>query len=99
MPARFQAIDSFHLPERKLFCIGGTVLEGTVKSGMLLSIPFSSFFEMTEPIHSVERATTSEGTRIVLTFRLKDEDHAVVLMGLNLGAGEVLDVIEAAANP
>ena len=95
MKAVFRASGSFHIPEKKFFCIPGDITQGNVKAGMIVNIPFNSCLSMTAPIHAIEIASTSSGTRIVLVIDLGEDDEAEIWKGLNLGGGEMLE-IEAA---
>ncbi len=73
MSARFQVRDGFDLPSRRAWVLRGSIVEGSVRSGMFLSFPFNDSVTMSAEIDAVE-AVDGPGRASAIGLLLKYED-------------------------
>lgn len=88
--AKFHVRNTFELPERQLFVLAGSVIEGEVSKGMLIHVPFNPMLHMTERIDAVERLTGKDGISIGLCLKA-DRELAEFWRGTNV-ENEILEV-------
>lgn len=89
---KFHIRDTFTVEGRPHFVLAGTVVEGTIRPGMVVCIPFNASLTMTARIDCIEFARRSGGLEdTCLCIRCDDPDELAVWRGLNLG-GETLEV-------
>jgi hypothetical protein len=81
---RFHVRDTFEIPDQKLFVMAGSVVEGEIRTGMLVHIPFNSSFATTARIHSIEFARRQGGEDVCLCIESEPE-LAEFLRDLNIG--------------
>ena len=99
MPALFRVEDTFAITLRGLFVLSGEVVEGTVRTGMLLQVPLNDAVTMTAPVHGVEFVDgPGQRSRIGLTLQYEDEADLAFWRGLNL-QGHDFAVVEPADSP
>ncbi len=68
---KFYVRTSFELPEQELFVLAGSIVEGEVRTGMFVLVPFSSSVTTTFRIHRVEYALHKEGEDVCLCIKLE----------------------------
>ncbi|HSJ23171.1 MAG TPA: hypothetical protein VK929_00705 [Longimicrobiales bacterium] len=92
MEAVFRAETAFPLDQRKVIVVQGRIVEGSVRAGMFLHIPFNPAVKMTARIDSVEYIDHQIGGESSIGLCLKYEDtlHRNVLLGLNIGAEDLV---------
>ncbi len=56
---KFQVMDTFESPNRQLFVMAGSVVQGEVQPGMWVNVPCSEFMTVRAPILELETATRS----------------------------------------
>lgn len=89
---KFHVKDSFEIPDWKLFVMAGSIVEGEIRTGMFVHIPFNSSLATTDRIHSIEFARRQGGEDVCLCIESEPE-LAEFLHDLNIG-GEIFEVIE-----
>ena len=93
MFARFLVSESFPITvsSRQLFVLAGDIVEGTIKSGMQVVIPFNSALSLKLPIHGVEFVDRMESpeSKVALTIRCDNKDELQMLLDLDLRAEEI----------
>jgi hypothetical protein len=88
--ARFHVRDTFEIPERKLFVLAGSIVEGDIQPGMFIRVPFNSSIQMTVRFHSIEFARRKDGEEPCLCVVVESE-LAMILRTLNI-RDEIVDV-------
>ena len=93
--ARFYINQSFklNLGDKQSYVLAGQVLEGSVRAGMVVRIPFNSSFSMSAPFDRIEFARRGDGVEDVCLCFDCDDDNLDLWEGLNLSEEEV-DVLE-----
>jgi len=92
---KFRVKDSLYLPNRQIFALTGEILEGTIKNGMKISVPFNSATAMSLVIDSIEFVLkTGEASDVALCIKCADSDEAELLRSLAL-KDETLDISPA----
>jgi hypothetical protein len=81
---RFHVRETFEIPDRKLFVLAGSIVEGQIRPGMFVPVPFNSSLEMTARIHSIEFARRSGGEDVCLCIE-SEPDALDLWRGLNIG--------------
>ena len=81
---RFHVRDTFEIPDRKLFVMAGSVVEGEIRAGMFVRVPFNPSLGMTARIHSIEFARRQDGEEVCLCIESKPE-LVEIFRGLNIG--------------
>jgi hypothetical protein len=81
---KFHVKDTFEIPDRKLFVIAGSVLEGEIRAGMFVHIPFNSSVARTAQIHCVEFARR-QGREDVCLCVESEPELAELFRDLNIG--------------
>jgi len=95
MNAKFLAKGTmaFDRDGRKITLIYGDVIEGEVKQGMYVNIPFNPSFSMACEIESVEFIDIKIGVESYVALLLKTEEdpdeEAELIMGLNISDEEL----------
>lgn len=89
MTARFLVDRSYVLPDRSLYVAEGTIVEGTVVPGMLLTIGLNNSLSMAWPIAGVEFVRRSESELVALTVRCEDADEVEFLQSFELSKEEI----------
>lgn len=72
--------------------MAGSVVEGQLRAGMFVHVPFNSSLDMTAQIHSIEFARRQGSEEVNLCFELKP-DALKLWRGLNIG-DETLEITE-----
>ncbi len=88
--SKFHVRDTFELPEKRLFVLAGSVVEGEIAAGMFVRVPLNPRFGVTERIHSVERIIRDGGADVALCVEA-NQDLVEFWRGLNVD-GDILDV-------
>ena len=83
---RFHVKDTFEIPDRKLFVLAGSIVEGQIKTGMVVRIPLSSSHGVRLHIHSIEFARRA-GSEDVCLCIWSGPNFAEALRGINIGGG------------
>jgi hypothetical protein len=95
--ARFRAADTFVIHSRRYFVIAGEIVEGTVRAGMLLSVPLNGSVAMTTPVHAVEFVDDpGRKSQVGLVIACEDDFEVELWQALGIG-GEILDLHESEA--
>jgi hypothetical protein len=81
---RFYVRDTFEIPDRKLFIMAGSIVEGDIQAGMFVCVQFNPSFAVTVRIHSVEFARRQSGEDVCLCIE-SEPDLTELLRGLNIG--------------
>jgi hypothetical protein len=89
MTARFLVDRSYVLPSRSLYVAEGTIVEGTVVPGMLLTIGLNNSLSMAWPIAGVEFVRRSESELVALTVLCEDADEVDFLQSFELSKEEI----------
>ncbi len=89
---KFHVKDTFEIPDRKLFVMAGSIVEGEIRTGMFVHIPFNSSLATTARIHSIEFARRQDGEDVCLCIESEPE-LAEFLHDLNIG-DEIFEVTE-----
>jgi hypothetical protein len=87
---RFHVSDTFELPDRRLFVMAGSIVEGEIRKGMFVYIPFNSSLGTTVRIHSIELARRQDREVVCLCVESEPE-LAQLLRDLNI-ADETFEV-------
>ncbi len=66
---KFQVMDTFESPERQIFVLAGSVVEGEVQPGMWVNVPCGEFMTLRAPILKVESITRSGREDVCLCVR------------------------------
>jgi hypothetical protein len=82
---RFHVRDTFEILDRKLFVMAGSVVEGEIRKGMFVRVPFNSSLDMTARIHSIEFARRLGGSEDVCLCIESEPELAEILRGLDIG--------------
>lgn len=90
----FRVESAFQIPERSITVLGGDIVEGVIRPGMILLIPLNSQLSVSVPIDSIELASTANGSRPCLCIR-GDPAEREHLLSLNF-VGETLEVVDTA---
>ena len=87
---KFHVNRTFKLPDRQLFVMSGSVLEGEILPGMFVHIPCNSSLDITARIQSIETALRQGAEDVCLCIQ-SDDDEADFLSGFNI-RDEVIEV-------
>ena len=87
---KFHVKETFDLPDRKLFVMAGSILEGEIQPGMSVHIRCNPSFDITAPIHSIETALR-QGVEDVCLCIQSDHEEADFLSAFNI-RDETLEV-------
>ena len=88
--SQFHVKDTFEIPDRKLFVMAGSIIEGNIRTGMFVHVPFSSSLATTIRIHSIEFARRQGAEDVCLCIQSEPE-LAEFLRSLNI-SDETLEV-------
>lgn len=91
MPARFRCEGTFVLASRSLFILGGTILEGVVRIGMKVLIPWNRHTSTPMIVDAVE--FMDPGGKIVLCVKYKNQEELDLMQAFNIG-DEELELID-----
>jgi hypothetical protein len=86
--ARFRVRDTFDIPGRGIF-VAGSIVEGDVRSGMLLKIPLNSTVTVVMPVRSVEFMCRDGREDVCLCVDTDNEIGILRALGIE---GEMLEV-------
>jgi hypothetical protein len=89
--AKFHVKDTFELPDRKLFVMAGSIVEGEIQKGMFIRVPCNTLLDMTARIHSIEFARRQGGSEDVCLCIESEPELLAILRGLNIG-DETFDI-------
>jgi hypothetical protein len=81
---QFRVRTTFELPERGLFVMAGSIVEGEIQVGMFVHVPFNSQLSMTARIRCIEFARHGGGEDVCLCFESVPE-MAEIWRALNIG--------------
>ena len=96
MTATFHVSHTVHFENQRLFVLQGKILQGTVRPGMILSIPFNPTVHMTAPMHGVESFAGSSDAPTGITISYADDTELAFWRGLNI-SDEVLEITDLSA--
>lgn len=88
---KFYVRHTFEIPERNLFVMAGEIVEGDVRAGMFLRVPFNSRLAMTARIHSIEFARRLGGSEDVCLCFEAESNALDLWRGLSIG-GEIFEI-------
>jgi len=63
---KFHVRDTFELPDRELFVLAGSIVEGEIQRGMFVRVPFNSETGIRLLIDSIEMASHQDGEDVCL---------------------------------
>lgn len=63
---RFHVRDTFEIPDRKLFVLAGSIVEGEIQKGMFVRVPLNSETGIRLLIDSIEFARRQDGEDVCL---------------------------------
>jgi hypothetical protein len=90
---KFHVKNTFMVEGRPYFVLAGTIMEGTIRPGMVVGVPFHSSLMMTAQIDYIEFARRLGGHEdTCLCIRCDDPDELAVWRGMNL-VDETLEVV------
>jgi hypothetical protein len=81
---KFHVKDTFEIPDRRLFVMAGSIVEGEIRAGMFVHIGFNPAFATTARIHSIEFARREGGEDVCLCIEA-DRELAEFMRDLNIG--------------
>jgi hypothetical protein len=87
---RFQIRETFELPDRKVFVLAGSIIEGEIRTGMFIRVPLNSEICIRLLIDSIEFARRTGGEDVCLCIS-SGPNFPEVLRGLDV-CGETFDV-------
>jgi hypothetical protein len=93
---KFRIDETFALESVLKYVLGGEIIEGVVKSGMFIQIPFNDQIRMTAAIHGVEFIDRSGRTTVGLTVKVQDADELQLWRDLRL-VNQVVEISTDAA--
>jgi hypothetical protein len=83
--AKFHVRDTFEIAtDRNLFVLAGSIVEGVVRQGMFIRVPFNSSFAVTAQIHSIEFARRRGGGEDICLCIASKPQLAEIFRGLDL---------------
>ena len=82
---RFHVRDTFAISDKKLFVLAGFVIEGEIKAGMVVRLPFSASIMMTEVIDHLQHVQRPDGDVVCLCLRCPTAEEAALwdALGIN----------------
>lgn len=81
---RFHVRDTFAIGDKNLFVLAGFVIEGEIKDGMLVRLPFSATIMLTEPIDHIRHLQRPDGDVVCLCLQCDTTDDAALWHALQL---------------
>jgi hypothetical protein len=82
---RFHVRDTFEITtDRKLLVMAGSIVEGEIRAGMFVHVPFHLSLDMTARIHSIEFARRPGRENVCLCF-VPEPDALELWRGLKIG--------------
>lgn len=87
---RFYVRSTFEIPDRKLFVLAGTIVEGEIRRGMFVRVPLNSQTGVRLLIDSIEFARRQDGEDVCLCI-WSGSNFADVLRGMDM-SDETVDV-------
>ena len=81
---KFHVRDTFEIPDRQLFVLAGSIVEGEIRAGMFVRVSFNSSLDMTVRINCIEFARRQGGEDVCLCIESEPE-LAEMLRGLDIG--------------
>jgi hypothetical protein len=91
--SKFRVDDAFALGGRRLFVLAGSIVEGNILTGMIVSVPLNCSLSISEQIHSIEFARRIDGREdVCLCIAYEDADELAVWNGLDI-RNETLEVL------
>ena len=82
--ARFHVRETFALHDKPTFVLAGFVIEGEVRDGMAVSIPFNASARMTARIDRIEFIRRPDGDVVCLCFDYSVPDELTLWEALKL---------------
>jgi hypothetical protein len=82
---KFYVRDTFEIPDRRLFVMAGSIVEGEIRAGMFLRVGFDSALDMTARIHSIEFARRLGGEDDVCLCFEAEPELLEIWRGLKIG--------------
>ena len=92
----FQVATPYALKQRNLFVLPGEVIEGDLRPGMYLSVPFNSSVELIAPVHAVEYTDESPGQTVAIFVKCDSADDLDLWQSIGL---ENEDLVITADHP
>ena len=83
--------DTFEIAGQDLFVMAGSIVEGEIRAGMFVRVPFTSLSEMTARIHCIEFARRRGGSEDICLCIKFEPDTLELWRGLNI-EGETFEV-------
>jgi len=82
--SRFHVRDTFAISDRAFFVLAGFAIEGEIKGGMLVRMPFTARVTVTEEIDHIQRVTRPDGEVTCLCIRCHTPQEATLWEALKL---------------
>ncbi len=93
--ARFLVKATEQIRDIKRLAILGEVLDGRVTAGMKTLIRLNSQLSVEVTVSGIEVLNTAEGCKIALSIQCESVEELEMLVALNVGEGEVLELRDA----
>lgn len=96
LTGKFDAIDSFAINSRGLFCLIGNMQEGSIEKGWFVHVPLNQSLNLSLQIDEIETITLRGDQETYLVLITTCEwDLRNLLLGLNIG----LEYLEVTSKP
>ncbi|MEI9998283.1 MAG: hypothetical protein WDO13_03500 [Verrucomicrobiota bacterium] len=82
--SRFHVRDAFAIQDKACFVLAGFAIEGEVRAGMLVRLPFNPQVTVTEEIDHLQRIERPDGEVTCLCIRCHTPDEAALWGALKL---------------
>jgi hypothetical protein len=90
---RFHVRETFPIQDRTTFVLAGFVVEGEVKAGMAVSIPFNANVKLTAKIDRIEFVHRPDGDVVCLCLGCAVPDEITLWDALNI-KNRIIDVTD-----
>jgi hypothetical protein len=81
---RFHVRDTFAIRDKNLFVLAGFAIEGEIKAGMIVRLPFSPTIMMTEVIDHLQHVQRPDGDVVCLCLRCRSAQEAALWDALKI---------------
>jgi hypothetical protein len=71
---KFHVKETFQIPDRGLFVMAGSIVEGEIRKGMFVHFPCNSALDITGKIDCIEFARRKDGEDVCLCFEGEPEE-------------------------
>src|SRR5262245_16033628 len=96
LKARFQARSTSTIPDQNRFVILGEVVEGDVRPSMRFEVRLNSSVVVQGVISGIKTINTADGCKIGLVIDCESSEELKTWAALNIGDGELLNLLDPA---